>query len=66
MVGNTVANSKIGIALIGTDNDVIYQNNFINNKLQVGVGPEPMWSGGNEICYSICQWGEGRKRQLLE
>ena len=61
MIGNTIANSTIGLAIIFTDNNTIYQNNFIDNAKQVAGGPEPIWSGGSGVRYSICQWDNGKE-----
>jgi nitrous oxidase accessory protein NosD len=44
-----------------TDNNIVYHNNFIGNAKQVAGGPEPIWSGGSEVRYSICQWDNGGK-----
>lgn len=58
-VGNTIANSTIGLAFMWTDNNIVYQNNFVDNTKQVAGGPEPIFSGGNGVRYSICQWDDG-------
>jgi parallel beta-helix repeat protein len=56
---NSITNCTVGLALMWTDDNVVYGNNFVDNALQVAGGPEPMFSGGNEIRYSICQWDNG-------
>lgn len=61
MVGNTIANSTIGLALFETHNNIVNHNNFISNSQQVAAGAEPIWSGGSEVRYSICQWDNGRE-----
>ena len=60
-VGNTIANSTIGLAVMWTDNNIVYQNNFVGNVKQVAGGPEPIFSGGSGVRYSICQWDDGRE-----
>ena len=59
LAGNTIANSTIGLALMWTDNNTVYHNNFSDNALQVAGGAEPIFSGGNGVRYSICQWDNG-------
>jgi parallel beta-helix repeat protein len=59
LVGNNITNSAGGISLFETDNNVLHHNNFINNTRQVVAGKEPMWTGGNEIRYSVCVWDNG-------
>lgn len=59
MTGNNIANSTIGLALMWTDNNIVYHNNFADNGLQVAGGEEPIFSGGSGTRYSICIWDNG-------
>jgi parallel beta-helix repeat protein len=61
MVGNTLTNCLVELALFETDNNIVYHNNFINYTKQVAAGAEPIWSGGKEVRYSICQWDNGKE-----
>ena len=59
MTGNTIANSTVGLAIMWTDNNIVYRNNFVDNAKQVAGGEEPIFSGGSGVRYSICQWNNG-------
>lgn len=61
MVGNTISNSTIGLTLMWTDNNKVYDNNFVDNGKQVAGGPEPTWWVSSEIRYSVCQWDNGKE-----
>jgi nitrous oxidase accessory protein len=61
MVGNTITNSAIGLAIIFTDNNTIYQNNFVDNAQQVAGGLEPIFSGGSGTRYSTCVWDNSQE-----
>ena len=61
LTGNTISNSTIGLAVMWTDNNIVYHNNFLGNGLQVAGGVEPIFSGGSGVRYSICQWDNGKE-----
>jgi parallel beta-helix repeat protein len=59
LVDNVLANCSIGLALMWTDNNEVYRNNFMDNTHQIAAGKEPIFSGGSDIRYSTCQWTDG-------
>jgi nitrous oxidase accessory protein len=59
LIGNNISTSGTGISLFETDNNVIYNNNFIGNLEQVATCPEPILSGGREFHNSTCIWDNG-------
>lgn len=59
MVGNNITNCAVGLAIMLTDNNTVYQNNFFGNAKQAAGGLEPIWSGGSGTRYSVCQWCNG-------